>query len=300
MKRSTTIFILTLLLLTGCSSEATSSSLPTTALYPGTPTIIIKAPSSTETEQVPTAMISPTVVPSATPVEITAIEQIEITSPLPGATIDNPLPLKIRADSTLGQVIYARLVDLNGDDLGQTQLLQQPGSANGMYTGELKFNANNAQDALLQVYATSTPNSGISHLNSILVKLVPQAETFENTIAKTESIQIDSVKIIQNSGKLELLVSGLASGAFENQLQFKLCLNGSNTGTDFICGSQENIFAAGLVNVKAADMGETGTFDISATLKDGQWHSGTVVVYSLSPANGEVQHASSGIIKNGP
>ena len=109
------------------------------------------------------------------------------------------------------------------------------------------------------------------------------------------------VGLIQNSGKLELVADGLASGLYGNMLQYKLCGDSDGSGeSDLICGSKTNILSAGLIEVVQEEDATTGTWSISAQLANGQWSQGSLVVYNASAANGEVSHAASQSIKNGP
>jgi hypothetical protein len=205
------------------------------------------------------------------------------------------------ADTADGQTLTARLTALDGTEMAKTtlQIKADPGTRAG-FSGDLGYTPGENQDALLQVYSTSTDGGILQHLNSSLVKLVSSTNSNETVSLGSETIEIDSVQILSNNNKLELQASGLAGGVFENTLHYKLCGQGGKGSPDFVCGTIDNIKLTGIIQLNAKEMGDTGTFTISAPISNGQWKYATLVVYCNSPANGEIQHAASQLIKNGP
>jgi hypothetical protein len=295
MKRFLIIPLLAMVLLSSCSS-GTASSLDDQSSEKATVVIIIP----TETPAPPTVEV-PTATATTAPPEITQPESIDISAPEAGTSISNPMSIIGMADSSDSQSLTARMTALDGTELAKTslQIKADPGTRAG-FSGDLSFTPGENQDALLQVYSTSAEGGILQHLNSSLVKLVSSSNSTDAVSLGSETIEIDSVQIISNNNKLELQASGLAGGVFENTLHYKLCGQGGKGGPDFVCGTIDNIMLTGIIQLNAKEMGDTGTFSITAPLSNGQWKYATLVVYCNSPANGEIQHAASQLIKNGP
>ncbi len=152
----------------------------------------------------------------------------------------------------------------------------------------------------MQVYSLSAMDGSLEHLNSTLVKLIPQEELPASAHMDTEMIHIQSVKIIQVNNKLELQADGLVANLFTNRLRYKLCYGESNGSPDFVCGTTDNVMVSGMADIQSISMESVAPFTISASLPHGQWKTARLVVFCDSPANGEVMHAASQIIKNGP
>ncbi len=56
----------------------------------------------------------------------------------------------------------------------------------------------------------------------------------------------------------------------------------------------------GMTTIQTAEVGGKGKFELRIPLQNGQWKKAHLVIYALSAANGEVTHATSISIKNGP
>lgn len=299
MKRTVFLIILALFSLSGCdTSQETSSSLATPVEL-GTPTIVIIAPEETEAPATETPTPLP---PTPEPVEITIDEAIDITTPFAGASVTSPLTIIGTSDATFEQNLVIRMVGLDNVELGQTTAtIQAEAGQRGAFNATIDFTTGDNQNALLQVFSTSARDGSLVHLNSVMVKLEPQDKEPEDFNTGLEAIQINTLKIIQNGGKLELVADGLAAGVYGNTLQYKLCGDSDTSSeADLICGSKSNILSAGLVEIVQEEDATTGTWAITAQLDNGQWRQGSLVVYNASAANGEVSHAASQSIKNGP
>lgn len=294
MKRTVFLIILALFSLSGCTTPSDGSSSLVTPVELGTPTIVIIAPEET---QVPA-----TETPTAEPVEISAQEAIGISTPIAGTSITSPLTISGEADPTFEQNLLIRLVGLDNTILASTPVtIQAEAGTRGKYQTQLTFTAGENKNALVQIYSTSARDGSLEHLNSVVVNLEPQEKQPEDFNTGDEIIQITSLKIIQNAGKLELQAEGLATGIGSKALSYKLCADTGRTGMDdFVCGNTGNVMSAGLIDVSGQEDATTGTWKIAAPLVNGQWTVGSLVVYSLSTANGEVAHAASQTIKNGP
>jgi len=153
---------------------------------------------------------------------------------------------------------------------------------------------------MLQVFSRSAKDGSLEHLSSRIVKFGSGTPSPAGTLQPDERIQIFNVQVGHLNTRLQLIADGIAYGIFENTLQFKLCGDGGVGSTDFICGGADNVIIASNLTFFAPEMGSPGNFDIQAELPNGKWRDGRVVIYSISPANGEVDHASSMIIRNGP
>lgn len=296
MKRLIILLCSIILLAVPACSADTTSSLP----EPTDDGVTVKIIVPTATVAVPTE-IAPT--PTVTPISyaITQSEMIDISSPLSGISIPNPVIVTGVADSTFEQNLTARLVGLDGVELGTGNFtIQADSGQRGPFSGDISYSNGENKDALLQVFSISARDGSLEHLNSVLLKLEPVEDKTENLRLDTEMLQITSIKILQVSGKLELQAEGLASNLFENSLKYKLCGDGGNGSPDFVCGSVDNVMIAGVTEVQTEEMGDTGPFVINMPLQNGQWQFASLVVYNTSPANGEIQHATSQIIKNGP
>jgi hypothetical protein len=299
MKRTVIFIILALFSLSGCGTAQEASSSLATPVELGTPTIVIIPPDATE--MTPTETPTP-LPPTPEPLEINLDEAIDISTPFAGASVTSPLTVFGTAGATFEQTLVIRMVGLDNVELGKTTTtIQADGGQRGSFNATIDFTAGDNQNALLQIYSTSARDGSLVHLNSVMVKLVPQEKEPEDFNTGLEAIQISNVKIIQNAGKLELVADGLASGASGNMLQYKMCADLSGSGdSDLICGSTAYIMNAGLVEVVTEEGATTGTWSITAQLQHGNWRTGSLVVYNASAANGEVQHAASEAIKNGP
>jgi PBP1b-binding outer membrane lipoprotein LpoB len=291
-------YMVTLLAL---SLSACSGSSTPVAFVPDQ-TEVPLAPTEAAPTADPTVEMTPTETVTPATLDITIPEAIDIGDPLTGTYIFSPYTIMGEADPAFEQSLTARLISLDGGELGTSALtIQAETGQRGKFSGDISFDPKSNQDGLLQVFSRSAKDGSIVHLNSVMVKLVPTTDQPEDTRLGTELIQITSAKTNQTDGKLVIEAEGKADGMFENSVSFELCgEGGTSKETDFICGTKDNVLAHGTAKVNAADVGETGTFTIQANVANGQWRNGSLVVYSTSPASGEVDHATSAIIKNGP
>jgi hypothetical protein len=281
-------------------SACSGSSSPATSVPDQTEIILI--PTETAPAEEPTVGVTLTETATPTTLDITIPEAIDIADPLTGTYIFSPYTITGEADPTFEQSLTARLISLDGTELGTSAItIQAEVGQRGKLSGDISFDPKSNQDGLLQVFSRSAKDGSIIHLNSVMVKLVPTSDQPEDTRLGTELIVINSAKTNQTDGKLVIEAEGKADGMFENSVSFELCgEGGTSKETDFICGTKDNVLAQGTAKVNAADVGETGTFTIQTDISNGSWQNGSLVVYSTSPASGDIDHATSATVKNGP
>ena len=295
MVRSKYFLMLFTILLASCT-PAPSSSLPEVTMAA---TLI---PSSTPVP--PTAVPTETVlIPTITPtVQVTEVpEWVLIKTPKQNDTISDPVIISGTVDTTSDQTVYIRMVDLDMLELGTTNTILQTSQTQPVpFEIQVEYIPGEAQDALLQVYQLNPSGGSLLHLNSRMVKLSPSDPPKNTEQSSTETMQIDSLRIIQNNNKLELQADGFAGNLFENSLSYKLCGDGGTGSADLVCGTVDNIMLQGVTTIQTKEVGGTGAFSIRTQLQNGQWKQAYLVIYSVSMANGEVTHAASMMIKNGP
>lgn len=295
MRPMLSIGLMIAFILSSCATQ-TQSSLPTAPII-DTP---VELQVQTDTI-VPT--IDATATPEITPTEVPVIltEAIQINSPKQAESISNPVSITGIADTTGDQTVYVRLIDLDSIELGSTNIIiQNPTPPLSAFEVMLEYTPGEAEDAILQVYTMDSSSGTVKHLNSRTGKLVPTDPPKKSVMSTTESMQIDSARIIQNNNKLELHAEGSAGNLFENGLNYSLCGIGGTGSPDLICGTVDNIMLKGMTTIQTAEVGGTGKFELRIPLQNGQWKKAHLVIYSLSAANGEVTHAASISIKNGP
>lgn len=300
MKKGIVLGLL-LISLSGCRviTSAPPTEMPTSP--PPTPTT---APSATPAPILPTS--TPTMLPTATstsqPVVIEQPEVIDIQYPFTtGKVPPTGFTIQGMADPTFEQNLVIRLVDMDGNEiLLQPTTIQADIGMRGLFSQQLEFNEKLSTNAMLQVFSHSVKDGSLEHLNSRMLTFDAEPDAPKDLFPQTEKILITDLRVGQVNTRLELQAEGVAVGIFENTLEFKLCGEGGIGTSDFVCGGADNVITSGVVQVNAPDVGQPGTFSIRAEIPNGKWKTGRLVVYATSVANGEIEHASSAIIKNGP
>ncbi len=293
------ICIISSLALVSCkvtSSEPTPNSI----LSEPSPTIVV----ATETQSPIPVTAIPIVVPTVTPTQAVELvpEAIDIQYPLNGQWV-SPTQVEVRgiSDPTFEQNLGIRLLTMDGTELVATAtIVQADAGQRGGFSTLLVYDAGDAKDGMIQVFSRSPKDGSLEHLSSRMVKFGSGTPAPTASQQPHEKISLSFVRIGQSNTRLLLEGEGTAVGVFENTLQFKLCGDGGVGISDFFCGGVDNIIIASNISVSASEMGSPGTFSIRAELPNGKWRDGRIVVFSISPANGQVEHASSLIIRNGP
>jgi len=255
-------------------------------------------------EMTSTSIPLPTETPEPTPtVAVVQIpEIIDIQSPLPGQWVSSSsMEIRGMADPTFEQNLVIRLVALDGTELLLTSTtIQADAGLRGSFISAIEYDASGYSDGMVQVFSRSAKDGSLEHLSSRMVKFGSGTPNPAAGQQPKEKINLTGVRIGQANTRLQLQAEGSATGVFENTLEFKLCGDGGVGTSDFICGGADNVIIASHTTTDAPEMGEPGVFQILAELPNGKWRDGRLVIYTVSPANGEIEHAASMIIRNGP
>ncbi len=223
-----------------------------------------------------------------------ADEAIWIQSPLPGEQVSDEILLQGIADPTFEQNLGIRLVDENGSELfrGNT-IIQSEAGTRGGFSVTIDTAGTPTQPAILQVFSTSPKDGSITHLSSVVVHLNSGESSNTNTNSINERISISNITQPSSSSDHEVIITGNAWGSFENTLNYAVCGENSGNNPDLICGSIENRLIEGVLTTNAVEMGLPGNFEISLPNTNTFPPSATIVVYSVSPMNGAIDHAAS-------
>ncbi len=268
---------------------ATQISPPTPTQYPVQPTETIFPTISLDTE-----VIIPELQYTEIPPVNLAEEAIWIQSPLPGEQVSDEILLQGIADPTFEQNLGIRLVDENGSELfrGSTIIKSEAGTRGG-FSETIDISGTPTQPAILQVFSSSPKDGSVTHLSSVVVHLNSGDSSNTNTNSINERINITGITQPSSSSDHEVNITGNAWGSFENTLNYAVCGEISGNTLDLICGSTENRLIDGVLITNASDMGLPGNFEISLPNTNTFPPSATIVVYSVSPMNGAIDHAAS-------
>jgi hypothetical protein len=221
-------------------------------------------------------------------------EAIWIETPLSGEHVKNVILLQGISDPTFEQNLGIRLVGENGDELyrGNTNIQSEAGTR-GKFSLKMDITSIPTQNAILQVFSSSAKDGSLIHLSSVGIQINSGNSTGTSTNLTVERISISSITQPSLSSDQGIVISGSAWGSFENTLNFAVCGENSGNNPDFICGSMENRLLDGVLTTNAVEMGLPGNFEISLTNTNTFPPSATIVIYSVSPMNGAIDHASS-------
>ncbi len=302
MKKVITSLII-LSLLSGCKVKPIETTEEPILIMPDPTSVPI--PTSTvaiPTVPVPTPKPSPSAAPTSEIISIELPEVIDIQYPFSTGKVPvDGFSVQGMADPTFEQNLIIRVVDMDGTELLLIPtIIQSEMGVRGVFTEDLEIKARLNSSAMMQVFSRSAKDGSLEHLNSRILNFVSDFDNPENLFPSTEKILITGLRVGQYNTRLELQAEGKAEGIFENTLEYKLCGDGGVGTTDFICGGADNVITSGTIQVAAPDMGQPGSFTLRAEIPHGKWKTGRLVIYTTSPVNGEIEHASSAIIKNGP
>lgn len=218
-------------------------------------------------------------------------EAIFIQSPRSGSRVASPLAVSGQADPTFEQTLLARLLLLDGTELAAGPIhIDAPLGERGQYDGQLEFEIDSEQQAVLQVLTTSARDGGLTHLSSVIITLVPPGAQENVTSAELhrERIIIESpVPGAQISGG-QIQVSGIGLPSFEGTLVVSLI------GPDGQLMTEEPLI------VDASDMGEYGTYQITLSYDIEEQIPARVLVADPSPAFDGYNHATSVEVRLNP
>lgn len=221
-------------------------------------------------------------------------DSILIQAPQTGAHISGAILVQGISDSTFEQNLVIRLVRENGDELVRTNtIIQADAGTRGNFSTSINIPSGESVPSLLQVFSTSPKDGSLVHLSSVAVFLNSGNSEGSPVDNKSEHILIKSVKQSGTGTDVLIEVNGIAWSLFENMLNYAVCGETSGARPDMVCGTLENRLVEGVVTTSAAEMGLPGEFTITIPNSVTLPPSATIVVYSVSPMNGAIEHAAS-------
>ncbi|MEX2143427.1 MAG: Gmad2 immunoglobulin-like domain-containing protein [Anaerolineales bacterium] len=287
--------LITFALLATCLLQAcTTPPAPTNTVLPATETLAAATEAPSQTPYVIVVTAEPTaqvVIETPSPPEDSALESILISMPGFGSFITSPVTVQGQSRPTFEQNLVIAVYSEDGNLLGLTPTtIQSPAGEPGNFSAELAFSVSSEQAGRISVYETSARDGGIIHLASIELTLRPSGSA-EIVPAEFhfESINIQSAYF--ESGTLT--VTGYSDYYFEANLGLMLCGEGGSGVANDLCGTEDNIIAAGFATIDAPDMGLPGPFSGALTYSITETTQARIVVYAASPRDGGLQHVSS-------
>jgi hypothetical protein len=287
------LITLVLILLTVACRFGAEPSVPTTPSTPIPitipPTEIILSTISLDTE---------VIIPELQFTEISPTnstdEAIWIQSPLSGERISGEILLQGLANPTFEQNLGIRLVGDNGNELfrGNTIIKSESGTRGG-FSATIDTSDIPTQPAILQIFSTSAKDGSLIHLSSVIIQIKSGNRSDTSKNSTVERISISNITQPSSNLDHEVIITGNAWGSFENILNYAVCGENSGNNPDLICGFIENRLIDGVLTTNASDMGLPGNFEISIPSTNTYPPSATIVVYSVSPMNGVIDHACS-------
>jgi hypothetical protein len=274
------------LFLQSCSPAVTP--LPTFTSSPLPPTI--EAP--TQTPYIIVVTSEPTA--TETPVD-GALEAILISLPGFGSAITSPVTVQGQSRPTFEQTLVVAVYDQFGELLGLTPTtLDSSAGSPGNFRTELAFTVASEQPGRVSVYETSAMDGGMVHLSSVEVTLRPGG-TAEIIPAEFhfESIQIQFPAPNDELSGGILTVSGYSDYYFESNLGLILCGEGGSGAPNELCGTEDNVLAAGNALIDAPDMGQPGPFSGELSYSVSAPTHARVIVFAASARDGGLLHLSS-------
>ena len=110
-------------------------------------------------------------------------------------------------------------------------------------------------------------------------------------------MSISDITQPSSSSDHEVIITGSAWGSFENTLNYVVCGEKSGNIPDLVCGTMENRLMDGVMTTDATEMGLPGNFEISISNTHTFPPSATIVIYSVSPMNGSIDHAAVTVVR---
>jgi hypothetical protein len=221
-------------------------------------------------------------------------DSILIQTPQAGAHVSGDLLVQGISDPAFEQNLVIRLVGEAGDELLRANTIIQAGvGTRGNFSASINIPSGVSASALLQVFSTSPKDGSLVHLSSVTVFLNSGNSEGSPVDNKSEHILVKSVTESGTGTDALIEVDGIAWSLFENTLNYAVCGETSGTRPDMVCGTLENRLAEGVVTTSATEMGLPGEFIITIPESVSLPPSATIVVYSVSPMNGAIEHAAS-------
>jgi hypothetical protein len=252
-------------------------------------------------ESSPASSGAPAVVPlaSETASNSTSVEIIFISKPGMNSQITSPISVMGEADPTFEQNLVVLLTGEDGLQLAfSPTTIQSPLGSRGAFTVELNFSVASAQPGRISVYSSDAMIGAIEHLSSVEVELLPSGSV---QMAQVESA-VESIDILQPAASAQisggsLQVSGFSDYYFESSLGIVLCgPGGGGAGAGVLvelCGSEDNILAAGSAMIQSADIGLPGPFSGQLSYSVSSPTPARLIVYATSARDGGLLHVDS-------
>ena len=288
MNKTYAFALLFTLLLQACSPAPTP--LPTITSSPLPPTIA--AP--TQTPYIIVITSEPAATATESPVD-GALEAILISLPGFGSVITSPVTVQGQSRPTFEQNLVVAVYDQFGELVGLTPTtIDSSAGSPGNFSAEVTFSVASEQPGRVSVYETSAMDGGVVHLASEEVTLRPSGSSaiipaefhFENI-----QIQFPSPNDELSGGTLT--VSGYSEGTFESNLGLILCGEGGSGAPNELCGTQDNILAAGNAMIDAPNMGQPGPFSGELAYNVTARTHARIIVFAASARDGGLLHVSS-------
>jgi hypothetical protein len=276
------------LFLQACSPAPTAFSTNTETALPPT----IEAP--TQTPYIIVVTAAPSVTPTPEAVD-GALEAILISLPGFGSAITSPVTVQGQSRPTFEQNLVVAVYGESGELLGLTPTtLDSLAGSPGNFSTELTFTVASEQPGRVSVYETSAMDGGMVHLSSVEVTLRPggAAEIFPAEF-HFESIQIQFPAPNDELSGGMLTVSGFSDYYFESNLGLVLCGEGGSGAPNELCGTEDNVLAAGNALIDAPDMGQPGPFSGELSYSVSAPTHARIVVFAASARDGGLLHLSS-------
>jgi hypothetical protein len=208
---------------------------------------------------------------------------ILILEPGAGSRVLSPAGVAGLADPTFEQNLTIRMLSMAGDELATgAATIQAELGQRGPFAAEIPFSVGEETPALIQVFATSARDGGLTHLTSVPVTLLPSGPA-EITPAEPhpEMIHISQPAPGETVSGGDVHVQGFGLASFEGTLVIEIY-----DAEGALVGSQPVIVAA-------PDMGQPGPYSADVPYSVAATGPGRVVVRDLSPAFGGDVHLTS-------
>jgi len=208
-------------------------------------------------------------------------EVIMILEPGPGSRLISPA--RVAGMTTWAQDLTIRLMDFEGYELAALPVAWGADiDPEGRFEARLAFEVGTETNALLQIYATSPRDGGITHLSSAGVVLLPSGDSWLAPWSPyPEQIQILAPALGEEVQGGLAHVEGVGIASFEGTLVVQVL-----DAAGRVVGSQPLI-------VQAPDLGLPGAFGAEVAYEVDEAGPGRVVVLDPSPAFDGVSHLAS-------
>lgn len=210
-------------------------------------------------------------------------EAILILEPGPGSRATSPLRVAGIADPTFEQALGVRLVLDDGSVLvEQGVIIDAELGQRGPFEGQVEFEIEGERNALLQVFADSARDGGVTHLSSVGVVLLEEGPpSLTRGEEHSERVVIERPELGATVAGGVVHVQGVGLASFEGTLVVRVL---DETGAEV--GLKPLI-------VDAPDMGLPGTFSVDVSYAVAGPGPGRVVVVDPLPVFDGLGHIAS-------